>query len=401
MKIKPVILCGGAGTRLWPKSKHYVAKQFIDFGGWNLFERTLDRIKNSMFDSPIISTNSSYLQLVKKYLQKNKFYKYNIILEPSKKNTATAILSSALIHEVSFDQPMIFFPADHLIEKTNQFNKELNFNTKYLDDDNIFIFGIKPQYPSSQYGYFLTKKTSKGINIVTKFIEKPSPTQAEQIIKKKGYWNSGILFANKISIINNFSKHQNKTLNFCIQAVLNSTRTKNLYFLSKIPFKKIVEKSFDHAILEKSKNINGIKLNIPWSDLGSWNEISNIFQKNKSKYLKKNNVFYRPWGKYTNLFKGKGFLIKELVINPKSSISLQKHNHRSEHWSISSGTAKITISNRKFTKKAGDTVFISKGSVHRIENPYKKPVTIMEAQIGSILKETDITRYKDLYGRVR
>ena len=118
MKIKPVILCGGAGTRLWPKSKHYLAKQFIDFGGWNLFERTLDRIKNSMFDSPIISTNSSYLQLVKKYLHKNKFYKYNIILEPTKKNTASAILSSALIHEVSFDQPMIFFPADHLIKKT-------------------------------------------------------------------------------------------------------------------------------------------------------------------------------------------------------------------------------------------------------------------------------------------
>ena len=98
-------------------------------------------------------------------------------------------------------------------------------------------------------------------------------------------------------------------------------------------FKKIVEKSFDRAILEKAKNINGIKLNIPWSDLGSWNEISNIFKKNKSKYLKKNNVFHRPWGKYTNLFNGKGFLIKELIINPKSSISLQKHNYRSEHWS--------------------------------------------------------------------
>ena len=85
MKIKPVILCGGAGTRLWTKSENYLPKQFIDFGGWNLFERTLDRIKNSMFDSPIISTNSSYLRLVKKYLQKNKFYKYNIILEPEKK----------------------------------------------------------------------------------------------------------------------------------------------------------------------------------------------------------------------------------------------------------------------------------------------------------------------------
>jgi len=400
MKIKPVILCGGAGTRLWPKSRKNLAKQFIDFGGWNLFGRTLERIKNPIFDTPIISTNSSYLNLVKKHLQIKKFYNYTIILEPFKKNTAAAILSSSLLEEVSFDQPIIFLPADHLIEKINEFNKALTFNTKYLNDDNIFIFGIKPQFPSSQYGYFIPKKNSKGINVVGKFIEKPDTKKAKQIIKKKGYWNSGILFANKISIINNFSKYQNKTLNLCMQAVFNSSVSKNLYFLSKKPYKKIIEKSFDYAILEKSNNINAIKLNIPWSDLGSWKEITNIFKKNKYKYFMKKNVFYRPWGKYTNLFNGKGFLIKELGINPKSSISLQKHNHRSEHWSISSGSAKISINKKIYIKKNGDTAFIPKGSLHRIENPYNKPVVIMEAQTGAILKESDIVRYKDIYGRV-
>ena len=153
--------------------------------------------------------------------------------------------------------------------------------------------------------------------------------------------------------------------------------------------------------MEKAKYINSIKLNIPWSDLGSWKEITNIFKKNKSKYFKKNNVFYRPWGKYTNLFKGTGFLIKELVINPKSSISLQKHNYRSEHWSIYSGSARITINKKKFNKKKGDSAFIPRGAVHRIENPFSKPVVIMEAQIGLILKETDIIRYKDIYGRIK
>ena len=153
--------------------------------------------------------------------------------------------------------------------------------------------------------------------------------------------------------------------------------------------------------LEKSKDINAIKLNIPWTDLGSWKEITNLFRKNKSKYFKKNNVFYRPWGKYTNLFSGKGFLIKELVINPKSSISLQKHNYRSEHWAISSGKAKISINKKTYIKNNGDTAFIPKGSLHRIENPYSKPVIIMEAQVGAILKETDIVRYKDIYGRVK
>ena len=175
---------------------------------------------------------------------------------------------------------------------------------------------------------------------------------------------------------------------------------KNIYYLNKKSFKKIKDISFDYAILEKSKNINGIKLNIPWSDLGNWKEISNIFLKNKSKYFKKSNVFRRPWGHYTNLFNGKGFLIKELIINPKSSISLQKHRHRSEHWTIISGKPKITINRNKFFKKPTESTFIPKGAIHRIENKFNIPVKIVEVQMGKILKETDIVRYKDVYGRV-
>ena len=399
MKIKPVILCGGSGTRLWSKSKNNQPKQFIDFGGWTLFKKTLQRIKSPIFDYPIISTNLSYLNLVRRYLLKNKFNKYKIILEPSKKNTGPAILSSALIKDVPYDQPMIFFPADHMIENNNQFIKSINLNKKYLDDDNIFIFGIKPNSPSSEYGYFLTRKISKGINKVIKFVEKPDLKNAKRIVKNNGYWNSGILLARKDSIINNFIKYNSKTLNLCIESVYKSKVLDKVYYLNKKSFKEIKGISFDYAILEKSKNINGIKLNIPWSDLGSWKEISNIFKKNKSKYFNKNNVFYRPWGKYTNLYNGKGFLVKELVINSKSSISLQKHKHRSEHWTVISGAPKITINRRKFFKKANETTFIPQGSIHRIENLFKKPVKIMEIQTGSILKENDIIRYKDIYGR--
>ena len=400
MKIKPVILCGGGGTRLWPESKKNIAKQFIDFGGWTLLQKTLLRIKSPIFDYPIISTNLSYLKLVHKYLQKSKIKKYKIILEPFKKNTAAAILSSVLLEEVIFDQPMIFFPADHLIENTNQFNKSINLNKKYLSEDNIFIFGIKPNSPSSEYGYFLTEKISKNINKVVKFIEKPNTSYAKKIIKKKGCWNSGILLARKDSIINNFKKYQSKTLKLCIDAVHKSKISNNVYYLEKKSFKKIRDESFDYAILEKSKNINAIKLNIPWSDLGSWKEIANIFNKNKSKYYKKTNVFYRPWGKYTNLYSGKGFLVKELVVNSKSSISLQKHKHRSEHWTITSGKPRITINKKKFFKNINETAFIPRGSIHRIENIFKTPVKIMEVQTGTILKETDIIRYKDIYGRV-
>ena len=400
MKIKPVILCGGAGTRLWPKSKNNLPKQFIDFGGWTLFEKTLQRVKSSIFDYPIISTNSAYVNLVRSYLVKHKIKKYRIILEPFKKNTAPAILSSALLKEVPYNQSMIFLPADHLIDKINQFNKSISSNKKHLSENNIFIFGIKPTSPSSEYGYFLTKKISKNLNKVDRFIEKPNVNKAKNIIRKKGYWNSGMFFARKDSIVNNFKKHQPKMFKLCTDAVNKSIIYKNVYHLGKHSFNKLKEKSFDYAILEKSKNINGIKLNIFWSDLGSWKEISMIFQRDKSKYYKKQNIFYRPWGKYINLYSGKGFLVKELVINPKSSISLQKHHHRSEHWTVTSGRPKITINNKKFFKNTNETAFIPKGAIHRIENPFNRAVKIIEVQTGPILKETDIIRFEDIYGRV-
>ena len=401
MKIRPVILCGGAGTRLWPQAKNNQVKQFIDFGGWSLLEKTLYRVKGSTFDYPIISTNFKYLKKVRSYLKKFKFKKYKIILEPAKKNTAPSILSSSLIKDIPSKQPLMFLPADHLIEKVSLFNKAINKNKNNLNNQNIFIFGIKPTEPSSEYGYFLTKKIKANINKVTKFIEKPKKNKAKQIIKKKGYWNSGMFFIRKDSLINNFKKYQPNIYKNCLKSVSKAKLKNNTYHLNKASFLKVTEKSFDYAILEKAKEINAIKLDIPWSDLGSWREISKIYKKNKSKYFKKKNVYYRPWGRYVNLFKGQNFLVKELTVNSRSSISLQKHHHRSEHWMITQGKPKITINRKKFFKKENDSVFIPTGSIHRIENLYKKPVKIIEVQTGPILKETDIVRFQDVYGRIK
>ena len=400
MKIKPVILCGGSGTRLWPNTTNNQPKQFIDFGGWCLFEKTLKRIKGPIYDYPIISTNLKYLKQIRKYLIKLKINKYKIILEPLKKNTAPAVLSAALINDIPKEQPMIFFPADHLIEKVNLFNKIIIKKKKYLTDQNIFIFGIKPSSPSSEYGYFLTKKINNNINKVKKFIEKPNKYKAKKIIKNKGYWNSGMFFFRKDSIINNYKKYQPAIFKNCSKSFTSANIKNDVYYLKKFFFKKISNKSFDYAILEKIKDIYGIKLDIPWSDLGSWKEISKIYELNKAKYLKKNNVYYRPWGKYINLFEGKNFLVKELTINSKSSISLQKHYHRSEHWTVTEGKPIITIDNTKYIKKKNDSVFVPTGSIHRIENKYNKQVKIIEIQTGKILKESDIVRYKDIYNRV-
>ncbi len=401
MKIRPVILCGGAGTRLWPQSKKNLAKQFIDFGGWSLLEKTLERVKSPTFDNPIISTNSKYLKLVKSYLKKFKVKQYKIVLEPSKRNTAPAILTSALIKDIPKEQPLMFFAADHLIEKASIFNKAINKNKTNLTDQNIFIFGIKPTSPSSEYGYFLTKKVKGNINKVTKFIEKPKEVKAKQVIRQKGYWNSGMFFLRKDSIINNFKKYQPTIYRNCVKAVSKAKLKNNTYYLNKASFEKVTAKSFDYAILEKTKQINAIKLDIPWSDLGSWKEICKMYNKNKNKYYKKKNVYYRPWGRYVNLFEGKGFLIKELYVKPKGILSLQKHYHRAEHWMVTQGTPKITLNKDNFFKKINESIFIPLGAVHRIQNPNKKPVKIIEAQVGSILKETDIVRYQDVYGRVK
>ena len=398
MKIRPVILCGGAGTRLWPNVKEHQAKQFIDFGGWTLFGKTLERINSSIYDYPIISTNLKYFKNIKKILNKHKIKRYKIILEPSKKNTGPAILSSGLIKEIPDKQPLIFLSADHIIEKFNKFNLEIKKNAKYLNDNNMFIFGIKPSSPSDQYGYFVTKR-KKNLNVVSRFIEKPRKKKAEVIIKNGGYWNSGIFFLRKDSLINNFKKYQKNIYQNSLKAVIRSRHKNNTYFLNKKAFDKNTSKSFDYAILEKTKNINAIKLDIPWSDLGSWKEILLMFNKNKRKYFKKKNTFYRPWGSYTNLYKGNNFLIKEISINPNGILSLQKHFFRSEHWVIIQGNPKITLNKKFFSKKPKETIFIPKGAIHRIQNPNKKKVKIMEVQLGSVLKETDIVRYEDIYGR--
>ncbi len=401
MKIRPVILCGGEGNRLWPKSKKHQAKQFIDFGNWTLLGKTLERIKGSIYDAPIISTNLKYLKQVKEHLKKHKIKKFKIVLEPAKRNTAPAILCASLIKDIPNEQPLIFLTADHLMDKVSLFNKAITKNRKKLTQNNIFIFGIKPTAPSSEFGYFLTKKNKGNINKVSRFLEKPNKLKAKQIIKKKGYWNSGMLFLRKDSIINNFKRYEPNLFRNCYKAVLRANNKSNVLFLNKKYFIKATSKSFDYAILEKSKEINAIKLDIPWSDLGSWKEICKMYGKNKRKYFNKKNIFHRPWGSYVNLFNGKEFLIKELNVKSKGVLSLQKHYHRSEHWVVTQGKPKITLNKKHFLMEPDETIFIPLGSVHRIENPFKKPVKIIEAQIGKILKESDIKRYQDVYGRVK
>ena len=224
---------------------------------------------------------------------------------------------------------------------------------------------------------------------------------AEKVMVQKGYWNSGIVLARKDSIINNVKKLQKNLFKSCLDSVIKSKSKNNIISLNKKNFTRIKAISFDYAILEKAKEINSIQLNLTWSDLGSWKEIFKIIKDKTSKSYIKKNTFYRPWGMYKNFFRGENFLLKEITVNKKSSISLQKHHHRTEHWTITSGKPKIIIGKKVFFKKVNESVFVPKGSIHRIINIYNEPVKIIEAQLGNVLKETDIVRYKDAYGRVK
>ena len=400
MKIKPVILCGGSGTRLFPGIKKNPPKQFIDFGGWSLFDKTLNRIKSIEYDSPIISTNKIYKNLILKALKKNKIKKFKIILEPSKRNTAPAVLTSALLDDTRINQPILFLPSDHYIPDKNKFNKILKNNLKFLNSENILLFGIKPNSPRSDYGYLSIKKNNKNIKSVDKFIEKPHKKLASRLIKNGCLWNSGIFFVRKDSLINNAKKLQKKLFDQCLSSLKNINKKNKILLLNKKSFNKIKPISFDYGILERANHINAIQLQTSWSDLGSWIEIFKIIKRQTKLIKVKKNTFFRPWGKYTNYFKGNNFLLKELTVNKKSSISLQKHFHRAELWTVIAGKPKITINNQKFYKEVGDSIYIPKESIHRIENKFKKPVKIVEAQIGKILKETDIKRYQDIYGRI-
>ena len=296
MKIRPVILCGGAGTRLWPNSKKNQAKQFIDFGGWTLLGKTLDRIKGPLYDAPIISTNLKYYNEIIKLLRKYRVKNFKILLEPAKRNTGPAILSSALIKDIPSNQPLLFLSADHLIENTKKFNKEIKKNKKNLTNNNIFIFGIKPTSPSDQFGYFISKKSKKSLNQVSKFLEKPNKQKAKKIISRGGYWNSGMFLIKKESVLNNFKKYQINIYKNSLKAIQKSKYKNNTYYLNKSAFAKNISISFDCAILERTDDIFAVKLDMFWSDLGSWKEILLMYSKNKKKYLKKKKYFSKTLG---------------------------------------------------------------------------------------------------------
>jgi len=447
-----VILAGGFGSRLFPLSRINYPKQFIKlFGDESLLSITYNRLKNlSIFDEIWICANKKHYYLVLRDVPNA-----NIILEEDSKNTSFAIVYSIfyLLNNLGLKEAdFSFFPSDHYIFEFENFDIAVRNLIRYMEEmEGSFIVGVKPHFPSTEYGYIKKAELMDGnLYKVDRFVEKPSKSKARYYIKTGNYlWNSGIYSFNSNFFLNDFFK-LNPSL-----AIFDSY---NKLVKDKEMFPNI---SIDFLYSQKTKNLFVLEGNFHWSDLGSFEEISKIvnydhnvinynskvnllideFQKSSgskkycfinvkdliivdtkdfqliSKRGKSNSILrlldsiteesksyntfdYRPWGYYREIEQvSEKYRIKHIVIYPFKELSLQYHNHRDEYWVVLAGSGNIVLDGQLMRVSKGSFLHIPKNTVHKVINDSDKNLEIIEIQLGSLLSESDIVRIEDKYGR--
>ena len=471
MKIIPVILSGGSGTRLWPLSRKDKPKQYLSLiEEQTLLQATIRRVQEiKNIGDPVVICSSDHRFLVAEQLQQINVKNKTILLESVGKNTAPAIAVAA--HHVK-DELLLILPADHIIENTQAFHQAVQTAQEIAEKGKLITFGITPTEPNTGYGYIKTEiqeNSSFGHEIleIKQFKEKPDQHKAEQYIKDGNYlWNSGMfLFTSKA-----YLKELNKYYPDIIQEAEKSIEksTKDLDFIRLSPFtSQLPSISIDYAVMEKTPNSAVIPLNAGWSDIGSWSTLQEIDTKDTNGNVIKGEVttvettdcyihaehhmvatigienviivdtpdatlvasrdkahlvkrivenielssnnnnhlttmqrkVYRPWGWYDTIDTGHRFKVKRICVNPKASISLQKHHHRAEHWIIVKGTAKITNGKNTHLLTENQSTYIPIGVAHQLENTGKLLLEMIEVQSGSYLEEDDIERIEDPYER--
>ena len=465
----PVIMCGGAGTRLWPVSRESMPKQFVPLiDERSTFQQVLGRIANTdLFDRPIVITHSDFRFIAAEQLRQCDV-EADIVLEPSRRDSAMAVAVAAELAGKRRPQACVLvLAADHVVRNAEALENACREAAKAAAAGSIVTFGITPTYPATSYGYIRpgAKLDGGAALAIDAFVEKPDAQKAGAYIAEHFLWNSGNFLFRADVMIDEIARFEPDIAAAAKSAVAGITNDLDFLRLAAEPFARAPKKSIDYAVMERTARAAVVPVDLGWSDVGSWNSVWDLLPHDREgnvgigpvvfrnthnslarsddnivtavvgldnviaiatsdavlvasrdqaeevkavvEELKAQNRpqadqhlrVYRPWGYYQGIDIGARYQVKRIVVKPNATLSLQKHFHRAEHWVVVRGTAEIVVGTETRTVHENESVYIPIGSLHRLGNPGKIPLELIEIQVGSYLAEDDIVRVIDQYGR--